>query len=600
MEALFLFMPQSSTTGRTPMSRADAARHASLVRWKKEQPFAPQTGGMANPKIAARVKEILAAKQKGKAKGKATPKGKGKATKPKETRTKQEVANQNRAGIAKQTGMGDLEGTLVRVAAGMATAGNDLEPEKHDALVKKGLAKRHADGSLSLTPAGRKWKSAADKGDADGANAALNDAKAGAADRAAKDSEKSAKKAEREKIKAGKLAERTAKQQSHKKEQQKKAKARAKIAADKAKAKIAAKLEQRAGKAMIDDTPAIKAGARHSKMDASHLDEAARHLHAAGATCPDCAPGDDDSAEKAIKGIMDNPAWYAQHECNDIMQAGSALSTLAMLIQSELSEEDEDDADISQLVDAARTLIKFIGSELDELEGAAGDAAEGRTAGDVPMAKAVDDWLHIDGGAIKAADDDNIKGMAILYGTKSTHDLERDYLNKDTDLWLNHWGWPRPITYHHGMDKGTRDDPVIGHWTKATVTDEGVWLEGQLDRAHRYYKAIKELAQRGYLKISSDSGPQWVIREPQSNGANYVKRWPLVSASVTVTPMEPRMLPVEVKAFLTELGYEAIDNDSPEAVNPESARRDGVKADDERARRLVLELSLMELEETAL
>lgn len=348
----------------------------------------------------------------------------------------------------------------------------------------------------------------------------------------------------------------------------------------------------------LDDL-AIKAGARHSKLDASHLDEAARHLHAAGATCPDCAPDDDtsdvldDDASKAIKSIMDNPQWYASHECNDIAQAASGLSTLVMLIQSELSEEDEDDKSITQLVDAARTLIDFIGGELDELEGAASDAADGKTAGDVPMAKA---W----GGAVKAADDGSIAGLGVLYATKTTHDLEKDYYDKNTDLWLDHWGWPRPITYHHGMDKGTRDDPVIGHWTKATVTDEGVWLEGQLDRAHRYYKAIKELAQRGYLKISSDSGPQWVIREPQSNGANYIKRWPLVSASLTVTPMEPRMFPVEVKALLAELGYEAIANEEPEAVNPESARRDGVKADDERARRILLEIECMELmEETA-
>ena len=165
--------------------------------------------------------------------------------------------------------------------------------------------------------------------------------------------------------------------------------------------------------------------------------------------------------------------------------------------------------------------------------------------------------------------------------------------------WDCHWGWPKPITYHHGMDKDTRNDPVIGHWTKAIQTDEGVWLEGQLDRAHRYYKAIKELARRGYLKISSDSGPQWTIREPQDNGANYIKRWPLVTASVTVSPMEPRMLPVEVKAYLAEIGYDTIDTDS-EAINPAAIKADGREmAEDERARVILLELDLLELEETA-
>jgi hypothetical protein len=60
------------------------------------------------------------------------------------------------------------------------------------------------------------------------------------------------------------------------------------------------------------------------------------------------------------------------------------------------------------------------------------------------------------------------------------------------------------------------------------------------------------------------------------------------------------MLPVEVKAFLAEIGYEAIDVEEPEAVNPDAARPDGVKAaSDERARRILLELELLTLEETA-
>jgi hypothetical protein len=132
----------------------------------------------------------------------------------------------------------------------------------------------------------------------------------------------------------------------------------------------------------------IKAGARHSKMDASHLDEAARHLHSAGATCPDCAPGEDDEegdeeATDAIKSIMDNPSWYAQHECGDMMQACGALQTLGMLIQSELGEEDEDPADVSQLCDAADILVTFIGSELSELRGAAKEGSG--TIGHQPM-----------------------------------------------------------------------------------------------------------------------------------------------------------------------------------------------------------------------
>ncbi len=48
------------------------------------------------------------------------------------------------------------------------------------------------------------------------------------------------------------------------------------------------------------------------------------------------------------------------------------------------------------------------------------------------------------------------------------------------------------------------------------------------------------------------------------------------------------MLPVEVKAYLAEIGLDI--DDSQEAINPDAAKADGQKAaDDERARRLILE-----------
>lgn len=979
---------------------SERARESALrVRRHQSALGASATPGGMTPAIAARVKEILAGKKKG---GKA----KGKAAKKKDSRTPQEKKNQNITQVAKQTGMGDLEGPLVRVADGMAKGGDDLEKEAHDKLVEKGLATRHADGSLSLSPAGKKWKAAADKGDADGATAALTEAGAARADTAAKEKVKDEKQVARETAKAERVAKHMAKQAETAKKKEaavakvKQAKkpaaskpkpdakpatpatakpapaaalprsqaptisggggaapkapkadptvARAKNVTavadatglgdhlanlDKFKAggelneKDATELEKRglvergadgtvrmssAGTALIaaaargdtraaqdavsrakdkkvtkalddneldapfpfaikqtdqeramfaamgesgslrpqnskgnrpkprkgggggaggggggsgssssggagassagsssssssspsssssgggpggratlrapvsgdmeaharfvetkqklaalrkeqrvlktklkhidakqsnhdrmaklqdkknridalgaeiraggltlartreigqalrkiraekalledfimdDNELAIKAGARHSAGDATHLNEAAKHLHAAGATCPDCPVDEgadvDEAATVAIKGIMDDPGYYAQHECQDILQACSALQTIAMLIQSELGEDDEDPADVSELCNAADILIEFIQGELDEVRGAAKEDA--KTIGHEPMkaveaedievkaiaarpdvnpkegaaeygdvtfadaknkkypvdteahvrsawnfisqadnaakydpdevdqikarivaawkklidkagppsaqSKAVDDIPsldqladmpldeHLDGGAIKAVGDE-ISGYAVLFGDATNHDIERDYYTKATNFWLDDFGFPRPITYHHGLDAATRDNPVIGHWTKATVDDTGVWLSGQLDRAHAYYKAIKELAARGYLKLSSDSAPQWVQREKQPSGANFVKRWPLVTASTTVSPMEPRMFPVEVKAYLAELGYEAIEE-------PE------VKADDSRARALLLELELLELE----
>ena len=216
-------------------------------------------------------------------------------------------------------------------------------------------------------------------------------------------------------------------------------------------------------------------------------------------------------------------------------------------------------------------------------------------AGPPSAGKAWDELIHIDGDAMKAVDDETVRGYVVLFGDAEHPDLQRDYFTKATDFWLDHFGWPRPITYHHGMDAATRDDPIIGHWMKAGVDNVGLWLEGQLDRAHAYYKAMRELARRGYLKPSTDSAPQWVLREKQENGTNFIKRWPMISSSLTVTPMEPRMMPVEVKAYLAELGMDI--DDSQEANDPDAVEADGRKAaDDERARVLLLELELLELE----
>lgn len=144
--------------------------------------------------------------------------------------------------------------------------------------------------------------------------------------------------------------------------------------------------EQIEGKAM----DAIKAGARHSRNDTALLQTIHDNAVACGASCgadddEDESEADDDldmEAEKAIKSIQDNPQWYASHECGDVAQAAGALSTLSMLIQSELAEQDEDDEQIGMLCDAARILVRFIGGELDELQGAASETPDSAKAYD--------------------------------------------------------------------------------------------------------------------------------------------------------------------------------------------------------------------------
>ena len=201
-------------------------------------------------------------------------------------------------------------------------------------------------------------------------------------------------------------------------------------------------------------------------------------------------------------------------------------------------------------------------------------------------------------GAIKILPDGTIIAQAIHFGSPDEPDLSehRDYFTKATDFWLHRWDW-RPMLYHHAMDEGTKDAPVIGEWVKAWVDDAGVWLQGQLDKAHKYHAAIKELARRGLLRISTDSAPHLVVRERQPNGTHHVKTWPIMAGSLTPAPAEPRLLPASLKATLAALGLN-IDTDLQASPSDDTRERpDEAKADADAVRRLAAELDLLDLED---
>jgi hypothetical protein len=121
--------------GGKPLSRSEAARHASLVRWGKESPFAARLAAIREKRKA----------RKGKAKGKG--KGAKPATTP-EQRMAEQVAAAAAARAETFSAMGlpeDAVGSLSDLAAGTAT-------DDDGGLVKLGLAEQGEDGTLRLTP----------------------------------------------------------------------------------------------------------------------------------------------------------------------------------------------------------------------------------------------------------------------------------------------------------------------------------------------------------------------------------------------------------------------------------------------------------------
>ncbi len=144
--------------------------------------------------------------------------------------------------------------------------------------------------------------------------------------------------------------------------------------------------------------------------------------------------------------------------------------------------------------------------------------------------------------AIKRVGTDEIKGYIALWGDPEKVDLDREFFTAKTDFWDDKLSFPRPLTWDHQQDASMKAAPVIGKITEMGTDNIGKWYLAQLDRVHEYRKAIDKLLEMGELGTSSDSAPQYVVREKQKNGSIWLRQWALFAGALTPTPCEPRMM----------------------------------------------------------
>lgn len=348
---------------------------------------------------------------------------------------------------------------------------------------------------------------------------------------------------------------------------------------------------------------ALKYSRRHSASDEAHLGRAVGHVKGALNALMDAGAADEEQpvievkaldlmtqCEMVCDAIMDvindedaPPMMHEDEECEITVYADFAvLDTDDGSFKIDYTIEDGD------VVLADPSEWARVEWDVSEIDGA--DSYEDAEDDDEKEAPRV-----VIGDAVKMLDDGRIGAYAVRFGDADNPDLShmRDYFTKSTDFWLDAWK-QRPMLYHHAQDPTTADNPIIGNWTKAIKDDVGIWLEGQLDKAHKYYAAINQMVQQGALKLSSDSAPHLVKRNRHGD-VNEVTRWPLMAASLTPTPAEPRLLPVSaLKAIYAVEFPPAYIEDSPETPALESA--DALKS---AARERLLELIEIELMEVA-
>lgn len=156
---------------------------------------------------------------------------------------------------------------------------------------------------------------------------------------------------------------------------------------------------------------------------------------------------------------------------------------------------------------------------------------------------------------VKSLGGDRIGGYAALWGDASKRDLMDEWFSPDTAEMTAIFDATKrlPLLYQHAAD-GTMKTTVVGLVDKLQPDGVGLWYEAQLTMAGQYRQAIDELIEQGALGTSSGTLPA-ARRVDRRSGK--ILRWPVVEASLTPVPAEPRMMlrPVaEIKAAFAAVG----------------------------------------------
>lgn len=110
------------------------------------------------------------------------------------------------------------------------------------------------------------------------------------------------------------------------------------------------------------------------------------------------------------------------------------------------------------------------------------------------------------------------------------------------------------VDWEHGWgDDGEpgADEPLgFVDWTTAKADDHGVKVQRILDRRASFVRMIEPLIEEGLIGTSSEAVPNKV----QKADTGEILRWPLRRDTLTVTPMEPRMLSANAVQAIKALG----------------------------------------------
>lgn len=235
---------------------------------------------------------------------------------------------------------------------------------------------------------------------------------------------------------------------------------------------------------------------------------------------------------------------YARQEAWDIAQAGQAIQFISQMVMNEVDEPD----DVQTLANILRQLMDFINGEIIEMVSAARSGTESKSTSQTinfpsdnlnySYIKSLHVGPVIPDMAVKFVARDEIKAYSILWGDENKVDLETEYFTKNTDFWNE---VPKWLTWDHAQDDEFKSDPRIGEILETGDDEWGKWYVARLKRSEAYRKYLDKMIEEKRIGSSSDSAPQYVIRQ-RTGKSVWLKRWPLFAVSLTDNPCEPRMI----------------------------------------------------------
>lgn len=224
-----------------------------------------------------------------------------------------------------------------------------------------------------------------------------------------------------------------------------------------------------------------------------------------------------------------------------------------------------------------------------------------------------------EGNALKAVgktdDELRVANYMVLFGGRDLEGIANNRRNADgsrgeyfsprtdfksayTDIGVLYVDWE-----HGAAPAGEPDaDEVLGvvDWKTAKIDERGLFVERVLNRRNRYVRFLEDLIEDGLIGNSTEA----VGGAVEKTATGEIVRWPLRRDTLTVQPMEPRMLTANAVAALKALSeshpalltiVEQAERDAPEAASEAGVV---TLVDDAERERLLLELDLLTLEMT--